>query len=355
MSEQSAGVLGALSSGLIKPQESPVSQGLEGLYTGQGEPFSGLLKDRISALAKGSELNPDLLGVATPPLPHGNNLPLPLEEIAQLEIPVAATFKPPVNQLETTVAGSSDELAPPKVLLTTNQQPVPEIKLDAANVHPPTSFTADTSARATQAALSGGAQVLSEQSEALTRVATDQPLEPLKGAEAPRAQSAAPAPTVTVGQAAPMVANDASPRGDVVQTIQTPVGAPGWDQELGTRVNWLVKQNVSVAEIRLNPPELGPIAVKILVEGGETQIQFAAQHAQSRELLEQASFRLRESLMESGFSSVNVDVGDGQTTASDDGREGRAGTERDFIGLEDETSDETHAVVTQQGLVDKYV
>ncbi len=348
MSEQSTGVLGVLSSGLVKPRESSIPQGVDGPDTTQGESFPGLLKEQINALGESPELGVETLNLAAPTSPHGNSLPLPLESLDQ-------AMAPSVEQLKVPVGEPVEELLLPQGLPIARQQLVPDIKLGAANSGPQSLPATDTSATPAQPGLALEKQTLAEQTSTLARTASAMPVEQLKLAEASQTQSPSSISSATVAPtASPMVAGETAPRPDVVQIIQTPVGAPGWDQELGTRVNWLVKQNISVAEIRLNPPELGPIAIKIAVDGGDTQIHFVAQHAQSRELLEQASFRLRESLMESGFSSVNVDVGDGQTSGFNEKREADTLIGDNSFQAEDKQSAEPGITMTKQGLVDKY-
>ena len=79
----------------------------------------------------------------------------------------------------------------------------------------------------------------------------------------------------------------------------------GWDGAVGDRVMWLVNQRLQGAEIRLNPPELGPIEVRINMQGDQAQVSFSAQHASVREALEAAIPRLRDM-----FGSAGLDLGD---------------------------------------------
>ena len=90
--------------------------------------------------------------------------------------------------------------------------------------------------------------------------------------------------------------------------VEVPFGRPGWDNALGNRVLWMVNQNVQSAELRLNPANLGPLEVRISVEGDQAHVTFSAHHANVREAIEAAVPRLREMLGESGLSLANVDV-----------------------------------------------
>lgn len=90
------------------------------------------------------------------------------------------------------------------------------------------------------------------------------------------------------------------------------VGAPQWAEALAGRVQYLVGQNLQRAEIRLDPPELGALEVRINLSDGNTQVHFGAENAAAREALESALPRLRELMSQSGFAEVQVDVGDRQ-------------------------------------------
>jgi len=77
---------------------------------------------------------------------------------------------------------------------------------------------------------------------------------------------------------------------------------------LSERVNWMINQKQNTANIRLDPPFLGKLDVQIKIADDATTIVFQTQHAQTRDLIESASVRLREFLQESGYQNVNVDV-----------------------------------------------
>ncbi len=84
--------------------------------------------------------------------------------------------------------------------------------------------------------------------------------------------------------------------------------ATEWGNGLGDRVNWMINQKHNTATIRLDPPFLGKLDVHIKVADDLTTITIQTQHAPTRDLIESASLRLRDSLQESGYQNVNVDV-----------------------------------------------
>lgn len=100
-------------------------------------------------------------------------------------------------------------------------------------------------------------------------------------------------------------------RAFVVQTgVPVAVGSPQWTQAVGDKVLWLAAQNVSAAEIRLDPPELGPMQVKVSVNQDQASVTFTSPHPVVREALDQQLNRLREMFSEQGLNLVSVDVSD---------------------------------------------
>lgn len=90
--------------------------------------------------------------------------------------------------------------------------------------------------------------------------------------------------------------------------ISAPVNQKLWAEELGQKVRWLVGNKIQVAEIRINPPHLGPIEVRISLEKEKMSVLFITQHASVRDALDAAIPKLRESLQGEGLKLVNVDV-----------------------------------------------
>ena len=86
------------------------------------------------------------------------------------------------------------------------------------------------------------------------------------------------------------------------------LGQNAWETNLGSRLQMLVGQNVQSAEIRLDPPELGTLDIKIKVTNDVATVNIASSHTQVREALETAIPRLREMFEESGLSLGDVNV-----------------------------------------------
>jgi flagellar hook-length control protein FliK len=90
--------------------------------------------------------------------------------------------------------------------------------------------------------------------------------------------------------------------------LNQPMDQKGWDQAMGQRVVWMARNNMQEAQLQLNPRELGPINVRISVSNEQANVHFTAQHATTREALENAMPRLREMMQDAGLNLAQSDV-----------------------------------------------
>ena len=95
-----------------------------------------------------------------------------------------------------------------------------------------------------------------------------------------------------------------------MQPLTVPVSQPHWAQATGERVLWMVTQKLQTAEIQLDPPELGPLQVKVSVQHDQVSITFVSHSPQVRDALDQHALRLREMFEGQGLDLVDVDVSD---------------------------------------------
>jgi flagellar hook-length control protein FliK len=105
------------------------------------------------------------------------------------------------------------------------------------------------------------------------------------------------------GNAAPATAAS-----DPVLRVHATVGSDEFAQGLSDRVSWMVDNGVNGAKLQVNPPQLGPIELRIAVQGDHAQVWMSTHSAVAREALESNSPRLREMLNDQGFSQVSVDI-----------------------------------------------
>lgn len=103
--------------------------------------------------------------------------------------------------------------------------------------------------------------------------------------------------------------------------LESRVGATGWDNALGQKVLWMVSNQQQVAELSLNPPDLGPLQVVLSLTNDQASATFVSQNADVRQALEAALPRLKEMMADSGISL-------GETTVSADTSQRQGGFEQ---------------------------
>lgn len=91
---------------------------------------------------------------------------------------------------------------------------------------------------------------------------------------------------------------------------------PEGHQQLAEKVRWMVNTKNLIADIRLDPAELGSVQVKVAVSGESATVNFVVQSQQARDAVDTATPRLREMLAEKGIelgqSSVRQENGSQQ-------------------------------------------
>ncbi len=108
--------------------------------------------------------------------------------------------------------------------------------------------------------------------------------------------------------------------------LEPRLGAPGWDNALGQKVLWMVSQQQQVAELSLNPPDLGPLQVVLSINGDQASAMFVSQQADVRQALEAALPRLKEMMADSGINLSNTTVSsDSPQQQREFERQGRSG------------------------------
>jgi flagellar hook-length control protein FliK len=136
------------------------------------------------------------------------------------------------------------------------------------------------------------------------------------------------------------------------------IGVKGWDAAIAERVMWMVQGDQQSAKLQLNPPQLGPLEVRVSVHQDQTSVSFIAQHAPVREALEAALPRLREMFDQQSLQLVRADVSDPGARRDDraqdsSGRPAYRGEGPD-TGPFDEISPATPARVIASSLVDLF-
>lgn len=93
---------------------------------------------------------------------------------------------------------------------------------------------------------------------------------------------------------------------------------------LQERVSAMLSINNKEAEVRLDPPEMGSMHIRIRSDAEQAQINFVVQNQQAKEALEQSMPRLRELLMQQG-----LELGESTISYGDSGKESAQQHEKD--------------------------
>ncbi|WP_084005108.1 flagellar hook-length control protein FliK [Gilvimarinus polysaccharolyticus] len=129
--------------------------------------------------------------------------------------------------------------------------------------------------------------------------------------------------TESLGLANRTLASPSAPR--VASQMLPGFNQNGWGDAVGQKVLWMAKQNITSADLRLDPPDLGKIHVRVTIQNDQAHVSFASAQPVVREALDQHSARLREMLAEQGMTQVDVDVSDQRSFAESDSRAGDEG------------------------------
>lgn len=143
-----------------------------------------------------------------------------------------------------------------------------------------------------------------------------------------------------------------------LQRLGRPLLASDAGRQLGERIQMMIRGDIQHATIRLDPPELGALEIRVTVQNDQTQVHIVAPNAQVREALESQSARLREFLEQQGLSLADLDVRDGSAQERDD-QDGDSQGRNHAAAGEDLEDGEPSANVDEkrwrQGLVDQFV
>ncbi|GLK93971.1 hypothetical protein GCM10008164_17080 [Achromobacter xylosoxidans] len=105
----------------------------------------------------------------------------------------------------------------------------------------------------------------------------------------------------------------AAPVVPVVLQVATPVGGTHWGTELGQQVVMMshsARQGMQTAELRLDPPDLGPLRVSLNLSDGVASASFVSAHASVRQAIETAIPQLQQALAQAGISLGQTSVGE---------------------------------------------
>jgi flagellar hook-length control protein FliK len=88
------------------------------------------------------------------------------------------------------------------------------------------------------------------------------------------------------------------------------VGSPEWADAVNERVFWMAQGGQQFARLQLNPPNLGPLEVRLNLSQDQASVSFIAGQAAVREALEAALPRLRDMFDQQSLLLVRAEVRD---------------------------------------------
>ncbi|AZZ90975.1 flagellar hook-length control protein FliK [Hahella sp. KA22] len=140
-----------------------------------------------------------------------------------------------------------------------------------------------------------------------------------------------------------------------VTTLQQPVQGDDWGEGMAQKVVWFVGQKIQSASVHLNPPELGPIEMKIHVQKDQAHVQIQSPHAIVRDMAEGAAHRLRELLAEQGLQLSQFDVSSQQQQGGASGGQESGGADGGLFAGEGDEDGASVAGIEQALATDRMV
>jgi hypothetical protein len=242
------------------------------------------------------------------PASDGRDTPAPPRTPAQ-DAPQRAA-EPLAAWLQQRAMHTAPEVVPPRS--TPRSAALAELSFDEAAV--PEARGADAPHRAIVPS-NVGALATAPQGIGVPAPAAAQPGAAAQAAVADHGAAAQPSFAVTSSSTPAMQQPGAFAAPDAMAAQNPPaavdLGAPRWNEALANRIHFMIDHDVGEARIKLNPPELGALDVKIAMHDDKTYVQLAAASAAARDELTQNLPRLRELLAMSGLNLGGATVSDG--------------------------------------------
>lgn len=90
--------------------------------------------------------------------------------------------------------------------------------------------------------------------------------------------------------------------------VAAPVRSEGFGDALSQQVVWMTGKDAEIAELRLDPPDLGPVEVRVKISGDDATVMFASPFPEVREAIEGSLARLREAMAAAGLNLGEASV-----------------------------------------------
>ena len=115
------------------------------------------------------------------------------------------------------------------------------------------------------------------------------------------AEQTLPLPTPP-GHVAGILPRPAEAAAPVQAEVRPDIGSKEFAPALGSQLSVLVRNGIEHAQLKLNPAEMGPIEVRISIDGQQAQVDFSAAQAHTRQAMQDAVPALATALRENGLT-----------------------------------------------------
>ena len=88
-----------------------------------------------------------------------------------------------------------------------------------------------------------------------------------------------------------------------------PVANREFSQEVGNRLAWMANHRIQVAELKLDPPQLRPLEMRLSISNDQASLSLVSVHAAVRDALQASLPRLHDMLQGLGINLGSVSVG----------------------------------------------
>lgn len=116
------------------------------------------------------------------------------------------------------------------------------------------------------------------------------------------------------------------------------------------RIQWMLNQSLKSAEILMDPPEMGPLSVKVQQTNGETSVLFQVSNSQTKDALDDNMQRLKEMLSEKGILLSDAQV-EQQNNKQQNSSQQQTNTNENEMG---ELSTENVQILNSDHMLDVY-
>ena len=97
-----------------------------------------------------------------------------------------------------------------------------------------------------------------------------------------------------------------------------PLPSPRFAEEVGARLQWIAEQQGGEATLRISPDGLGPVEIRLRLDGDRVELGFTATQQDTRQALQDALPKLREMLAQQGLQLGHADVGQKHAQSSNE-------------------------------------